>query len=500
MAAPRRQRFLRFGLGLLTLALSAYATVQVLTTLSQGPNARRFPVHVLFKDAHGLRRGSLIRFRGMVVGDVAAIELDESSSRVRVELRLEPAIASVLSTTTEFWTVYPRFRGLRRGLYGLDTLIKESYVQMRDRPDGDALEAGAELLGRETQPDDLAEGELEDTAVGDLLATLLLPDAGSLKPGSPILFRGIQTGEVRRVQLSGDGRGVVLSFRIFASYRHTVRDESRFWLARPVLRGSLMSGFSVEELSSLLLVSLSYDMPQGCEPAEDGAQFIGLVEPPREAEDWDGESVEGQHRSGNPKPKIDPAFPRLSPRVTVRYRAIERDFWSKNDELQLEGEGVLYQGQGKKLYVLTRRSACDGEFSLESSWYDAVDIDNERIRVVLGDGRVWPARVQWKAGGAHDLAVLVVQAAAGAGSLILPPSQSYLRFDAVSAKLPSATGRSGPGSELYQENGVFFGILGRTPGEDSKPAPTGFSLVPELLRPADRRRIRLDKKKEDTPK
>jgi hypothetical protein len=483
MAAPRTTRLLRFGLGLLTLAAVSWGTVEVLDTLAQGPDAQRFPLHVLLKDAHGLRRGSHVRYRGMVVGDVASMELDATSSRVRVQLRIEPDVATVLTSTTEFWVVHPRFRGLRRGLYGLDTLIKESYVRMRDRPGGETLSRGEELLGRETPPDDLAEGELEDAAVGDLIARLVLPDSGGLEPGSPILFRGIQSGEVRRVQLSSDGRGIVLTFRIFANYRFTVRDTSRFWVSRPVLRGSLMSGFSVEELSSLLAVSLSYDMPEGSEPAEDGARFVALVEPPREAEEWEGAKVDPGNTSADPRPKIDPDLPRLSPLVRVRYRAIERDFWSANDTIRREGDGVLYLGPRGGLYVITRRSACDARYFVEGHWYDGVHLEKERIRVVLGDGRVWPARIRWKGGADLDLAVLAVQAAGGGAQLMLPDGRTYLRFDAEPGELPQRSKEAEAGEELFAKEGRYFGILGFGPGPKGKPQSISFAKVPELFRP-----------------
>ena len=200
--------------GWLTLAADRVsARCACSTTLAEGPDAQRFP------DARAAGRmrtayGAAVsfRYRGMVVGDVAALELDPtSSSRVRIQLRIELERRDASLTTYDGVlgraSAFPRpaARTLRSGHAHQGELrpdARSSRSGDHDRP------AATELLGRETPPDDLAEGELEDACCR---RSPRHPRASGLRvrlePGSPILFRGIQTGEVRRVQLASDGRG-----------------------------------------------------------------------------------------------------------------------------------------------------------------------------------------------------------------------------------------------------------------------------------------------------
>ncbi len=483
MAAAQTRRMLRTIVGVITLLVIAFGTWRVLAILEEGPDSQRFPAIVLFKNAHGLRKGSLVRHRGMAIGEVSNLELDAAAGRVRVVVHLDPEAGKLATTTTEFWVVHPRFRGITRGLSGLDTLIKESYLRMRAQPGGEPLRRGEELLGRESTPEDIAEGELEDPSIGDLIGTVVLPERGGLSAGSPILYRGVETGEVRRVRLAAHGDGVIVRFRVFQPFRSTVRAASQFWVSRPVLRGNLLSGLSVEDLSSLLAVSLAYDSPSASELASDDGTFVGLAEPPELDKQWDGSKIDPKQSAGQKKGKVNPKVPALSPYVKVYYRAVEKDFFSGDDQVEAEGEGVLFRGDDGRLMVLTGRSVCDGKFLIDSHWYDKRSLEKERIRVVLADKRVWPARIAWIAPENRDLAMLGIQVTGDLTQISLPDPKSYLRFDVGAKDLAAAQSSSEALPRVLSLDKKACGIHGRAYLEDGDPRSASFSLVPKRLWP-----------------
>ena len=496
------RRSLRFVLGLATLVVLALGAWRIFRVLEAGPDPAREVYTVLLKDAGGLRPGSALRFRGMEVGEVKRLGLDLESGRVRVQVSVPVDLVGIFSTTTQCWVVKPRFGGIAGGLSGLDTLIKDGYLRIRTRPGGKRLAPGEELFGLEAPPEDLAEGELEDPHRGDLLARVLLPDAHGLSVGSPVQLRGIEVGEVRWMRLSEKGEGVVVSLRVARAFRKTVREKSRFWVARPTVHGSLLTGITADRLWSLLRPALAYDQGEKeSGPATDGAFFIGLALPSSAQEDWPGRLadmealVAGPQERGRDRPSI-------SPKVKVRYSATEKDTFS-DDAIKTEGDGLLF-GRGDRFFVLVARSACDASFILTDSFWDRLEIADEKIRVHIEDGRVWPARRIWVAPQELDLTILECSPPKALGSVALPPWHSYLDFGRgvqVSAagkpagKPASKSGGASAGEAtekperlrpglLLEEKGLAFAVWGRPKagsGGENRMAP--FSLVPKLLRP-----------------
>ncbi|MFQ5503524.1 MAG: MlaD family protein [Planctomycetota bacterium] len=478
---PNTQRLFRMLVGAVTLVLVVFGFIRLLDVLGSDASAEQFGVFALFKDAQGLQPGSLVRHRGMTVGSVAALKLDQGTGRVRVQLLLERQDSGLAQTTTQIWIVRPRFSGIAWELSGLDTLIKESYLRLRLRPGGKKLSEGSELFGLESPPADLREEELEDPEPGDLLATVVLPERFGLGPGNPVLYRGTRAGEVRRVRLAEDGKGVLVSIRVQRSYRSTVLEQSRFWASRPILRGNLITGVTIDDLGSILRSAIVYDSFRASErePAADGAVFIGLAEPPTDAEDWEGEKVGRRETAVDSRGRS-----RLEPWVEIRYRAVEKDTFG-DDDVQALGQGVLYRSREGRLFALAARSACDGSYFIESHWYDAVHIANERIRVVLADSRVWPARRIWVAPSDQDLALLELYDPQGSEELPLPPWREYLDFDrgeSPGKQAPLAEGRS---SRLLKSSERAFGFFAGGRAGLDKPVLAAFRLVPERLRPED---------------
>lgn len=477
----RTQRVVRLLLGGAVLAIVAWGLYWILDVLNRGPDASRFRVYVLFKNVQALQTGRRVVYRGMTIGGVAALELDPQSERVRALVTLDPEARSLVRTTSQFWIVRPRFSGITSGPTGLDTLIKESYLRLRAPPGGEPLEDGQELLGLERPPDDLAQEDLDEPMIGDLLATAKLPNSHGLRTGSPVTFRGRACGEVRRVSLSTDGRGVLVRFRVRRAFRHLARESSRFWVARPVFEGSLFTGITVNSLGSLLEAALAFDTRAAgsSQPLTDDAVVVGLESPPSDSEPWKGDEVDATATAKKANGR-GVALDKLSPWVEVRYVAIEQDTWSADDDLQARGEGVLFRNAKNELCAITARSVCDGAFLLTGNIFDRVRVTDERIRVALADGRVWPAHRVWVAPEDLDLAVLRLQTPVQAQPAPLPDWTTYLDFDREPGTDPDP---QRPPSFLLRHEGRVNGLVGRAKADAKRRVLVSLASVPAGMRP-----------------
>lgn len=423
----------RYLLGLLTLALAvvgAWLLWQLLGSATERPG---LSLRIEFRDARGLRPGADVRYRGVTVGSVGNVQIATDGSKAVVDLLIEPAGAGQACVNSSFWIVSPRFSGLGGGVTGLDTLVRDAYIAfLTPEPHGSALLAGSLLGGVERPPANLEPDSLEPLAHGDLLMTLLVPENHGLRPGSPVVFRGTTTGDVRDVRLAEDGTYVEVTLRIAHRHRRTVTDQSEFWVARPYVSGALLSGFTVSDVNALLLPFVSYytDPGRGV-PVEDGFRAAATSARP----DRDNAEVPAKALAAAAVP---PAVAR-DPLVLVRivYAAIERDTFSGDDAVQHEGTGVLWLDGSARAVVLTARSVVDGNYTEWDSFGAAPDIAQEQIKVIVPGGPVLRAHRVWVAPDGRDLAALVLDEAPP--DLAVTPA-SMLAFD--TEPLSTATARA----------------------------------------------------------
>ena len=98
------------------------------------------------------------------------------------------------------------------------------------------------------------------------------PEGHGLKPGDALQLRGIRIGEVRSVELSGDIRSVEATIGLEKSADEIAVEGSKFWIARPQIGLSGVSGLGT-------IAGAKY---VGVEPGKGGRRtaFDGLVDPP----------------------------------------------------------------------------------------------------------------------------------------------------------------------------------------------------------------------------
>jgi MlaD protein len=332
---------------------------------------------------------------------------------------------------------------------------------------------------------------------GDLLMTLLVPENHGLRPGSAVIFRGVQTGDVRTVALAEDGTHIELRLRIAHRFRQTITDKTSFWVARPYVSGALFSGFTLSDVSALLTPYVSYySEPNQGVPVEDGYRAAATsTRPDVKVSEVPAKAL--QKSQAKPPPPAE----RLV-LVHVVYAAVEVDTFSPDDPIRREGTGVLFLDRAGRAVVVTARSLVDGNYTEQDFLGGRPEIAREQIKVAVPGGPVYRAGRNWVDPKGLDLALLVLEGVppdlqtspATTLHFDTPPDKQLpveLRFaradgDAEaepfswSAPLPDLAGRRG--AALMQQ-GHVVALVGQQGGHVQKPAIVPIASVPDDLRP-----------------
>ena len=212
-ATLRRSRRLRLSpvwlVPIVAAAVGGYLFYQ--TEIDVGPT-----IDIAFADGTNIATGSKVVYRGVEVGAVQSVELDSGLQHVNVRARLHKPAAGLAREGSQFWIVEPRVSVGQ--VTGLDTLLSGSYIEVAP---GSGAET-ASFVGL-ANPPVLSPGQ------GKVTIFLESDDAGSLEPGSPVLYRGIGVGEIAAITLPADGSRVQLEAAIAPEHASLVRTNSVFW-------------------------------------------------------------------------------------------------------------------------------------------------------------------------------------------------------------------------------------------------------------------------------
>jgi paraquat-inducible protein B len=235
-------------------------------------------ITIQFKDGSGLKTGQTpIRYRGVQIGEVTAVELSEDHEAVLVKARLQRSAASIAKEGAVFWVVRPEV-GIGN-ITGLGTVITG--------PEIDVLpgtgKAQSEFVGLENAPVALEEKGLKLTITADRL--------GSLRPGSPVYYRGVEVGTIRQSDLSPNAATVAMQVLIKQRYAKLVRSGSKFWNVSGLdVKLGLFRGLEInmESLRSLATGGIAFATPDDLkdQPAKDGMVFRLYSKPAKEWLEW----------------------------------------------------------------------------------------------------------------------------------------------------------------------------------------------------------------------
>jgi paraquat-inducible protein B len=266
-ATVRRSRRLHLAyvwlVPIIAAAVGGYLFYQ--TEIDVGPT-----IEIGFADGTNITKGSKVVYRGVEVGSVQSVELDSGLQHVNVVVQLHKPAAGLAREGSQFWIVEPRISVGQ--VTGLNTLLSGSYIEVAP---GDGAEA-TRFVG-------LADPPVLDPRQADLLLYLEADDVASLTSGSPILYRGIEVGEIAALSLPPDGTRVQLQVAIAAEHASLVRTNSVFWRTSGVHFDlqPLDPKIDISSVESLIRGGVAFATPgPPGGPAGANALFELLDEPP----------------------------------------------------------------------------------------------------------------------------------------------------------------------------------------------------------------------------
>jgi paraquat-inducible protein B len=235
-------------------------------------------ITIRFKDGSGLKAGRTpIQYNGVRIGEVKVVKLSDDLRDVVVQARLLRSAAAVAKEGSIFWIA--RLGAELQDFSNLGTVITGVYIQVLPG----SGEPKSDFVGVED-----SQAALEPDGLAIVLHTSRL---GSLKPSSPVYYRGIQVGAVRTVRLSSDATQAEILLQIKPRYVKLVRSSSKFWNASGAeVKLGLFSGLeiNVESLKSMVgggIVFATQPDPKS-KQERNGAEFPLYDQPMKEWLEW----------------------------------------------------------------------------------------------------------------------------------------------------------------------------------------------------------------------
>ena len=231
-------------------------------------------IAIQFADGGGLRVGQTpVKYRGVQIGEVTGVELSEDHKHVLVKVQLQRSAASIAREGAQFWIVRPQV-GFG-SITGLGTVLSGPEIELRP---GDG-EPKREFVGRESAP-------LEETG---LRIVLRAERPKSLKPNSPVYYRGVEVGTVQKVDLTAGAVSADVTVLVRSRYAPLVREGSAFWNSSGIaVKGGILQGLEVEfeSLRALAAGGVEFASPPNSPRAKPGTAFFLHDEPKKEWLGW----------------------------------------------------------------------------------------------------------------------------------------------------------------------------------------------------------------------
>ncbi|MFM2589909.1 MlaD family protein [Vibrio sp. TBV020] len=194
------------------------------------------------RDLGGISVGSQIVYRKIPIGEVYSYQLDSESKNVIIQASIQDEYRHIITDDSRFWNVSGiganiGFEGVDVRLESLSALIGGSIAV--DSPDG------GEPVADNTQfrlYEDLK------TAGRGIAIKITLPDDNNISAtGAPIMYRGIEVGQVTNLQLSSGREEIIASAAIQPAFSDMLTTGSRF-----ILEEAKVSLSGVENIANIL--------------------------------------------------------------------------------------------------------------------------------------------------------------------------------------------------------------------------------------------------------
>ncbi|GAB5402305.1 MAG: hypothetical protein Aurels2KO_05360 [Aureliella sp.] len=235
-------------------------------------------ITIRFPSGEGIGVGNPIRYRGIAVGEVTAVQLDARAESVIVRAQLVGTAGSLATAGTQFWIERPRLDLTE--VRGLETLVGGRHI---------AMQPGELSAPEQDYFDGLASAPPLPRSTGSLEIELDADNRMGLVRGAPVSYRGLEVGRISNVGLSSDGASVKLKVIIEPEYTALVRENSLWWATAGMEVDAGLKGINltIDSLESWIRGGVSFATPD--KPGKQvvgGRRFMLRRTPPEKWEDW----------------------------------------------------------------------------------------------------------------------------------------------------------------------------------------------------------------------
>ncbi|WP_432696609.1 MlaD family protein [Marinobacterium sp. YM272] len=246
------------------------------------PVQQGLELELLADELGSISRGSPLLYRQLPIGEVNGYELTADGRQVLIHAVVREKYRQLIGDNTRFWNSSGIHFSADIDAVTLDTESVQTLLQggislfnPNNQPGGleQALPRFALYPDRDSASDN---GRLETAASASLKLLLEADQLGALGIGAPVLYRGLEVGEVSHYRLGDNGGSVQIDLAIDPAHRSLVSSASRFWVAGGIeARASLQEGVKVNTgtLKQLVKGGIAFDTPDGGEAIASGTRF-----------------------------------------------------------------------------------------------------------------------------------------------------------------------------------------------------------------------------------
>ncbi|GEA50852.1 paraquat-inducible protein B [Vibrio inusitatus NBRC 102082] len=177
------------------------------------------------KDLGSVNVGSKILFRKIPIGEIYSFNLDEDGKSVVLRAYIDEEYDHIITSESRFWNVS-----------GINAKVGFDGVDVR-------VESLAALIGGGIAVDSPAQGSRVEsdtefrlypdlaTAGRGIPIKITLPDDNNINPtGAPLVYRGIEVGQITNVQLSKNRQDIIAQATVEPAYHDLLNSGSQFLL------------------------------------------------------------------------------------------------------------------------------------------------------------------------------------------------------------------------------------------------------------------------------
>jgi paraquat-inducible protein B len=215
---------------------------------SQGPL-----IVIYFASGEGIEAGKTkIKVKNVEVGLVEKLKLNDDLNGIAVTARVHKNDEYLLMEDTEFWVVRPRIG--KSGVSGLGTLLSGAYIELAP---GTSDKAKFEFIGLENIP-------VTPAGTPGLHVTLDSSSEHALHIGDPIIFHGVDVGQIEWVHFNTSERTVYYNAFIESPYDKLVTSNTRFWEVNGIEVNLSADGIRMQTgtLETLISGGVTFDVPE----------------------------------------------------------------------------------------------------------------------------------------------------------------------------------------------------------------------------------------------